>query len=108
MDDQFEEVVEQPEELPPEPEEKQSRPWLLTAAVGVLMLAIGLLGGYVGRGQFGPEAQAARATDSARAVLAQTQAAAGAEMMKYLQDQARHVKGGETAPVTVIEFSDYQ
>jgi len=108
MDDQFEEVVEQPEELPPEPEEKSNRSWILTAVVGVLMLAVGLFLGYVGRGQFGPEAQAAKATEAAQAVLAQTQAAAGAEMMKYLTDQARHSKGEENAPVTVIEFSDYQ
>jgi protein-disulfide isomerase len=72
------------------------------------MLAVGLFLGYVGRGQFGPEAQAVKATEAAQAVLAQTQAAAGAEMMKYLTDQARHFKGDENAPVTVIEFSDYQ
>jgi protein-disulfide isomerase len=98
-----------------EPSKSGSRAWLVTLLVGLVMLVAGALLGYVGRGQFGPEAQAAKATsqaqdalDATQAVLAATQAAANADLMKYLTENTRHYKGDPNAAVTIIEFSDYQ
>jgi uncharacterized protein HemX len=84
------------------------RSWLVIALVAVAALAVGLLLGYVGRGQFGPEAQAAKATQTVVAGQSATQAAGNKQLMDYLIGQARHSKGPEDAKVTIIEFSDYQ
>ena len=119
MKDHADQVVEVPEELKAEelPEEglpekeKTSTPgasWWITAAVGAAMLVIGLFLGYVGRGSFGPEAVAAKATQSAQASMLQTQQATNQEIMNMLVQQTRHFKGDEAAPVTIIEFSDFQ
>jgi len=86
----------------------ENRSWMAMAAVGLVALVIGVFLGYVGRGQFGPEAQAAKATASAEAVLAATRQASSAELMNYLRENTRHFKGDENAPVTIIEFSDFQ
>lgn len=84
------------------------RSWVPAIAVGIAALVLGLFLGYVGRGQFGPEAQAARATQTAVAGASATQAAANQELMNYLVGQSRHSKGPEDAKVTIIEFSDFQ
>jgi len=105
-DEVFEEEVE--EEEISAPASTGRSPWLTAALVGVLALALGLFLGYVGRGEFGPEARAAKGTASAVAVLEQTQAAGNQELLKYLSEQTRHFKGDANAPVTIIEFSDFQ
>ena len=109
MDD-LEKVEEEPQDELEESEESSSgsRTWLITALVGLVMLVAGALLGYVGRGEFGPEAQAAKATEQAQAVLAVTQAAANANLMEYLSQNTRHFKGDPSAAVTIIEFSDFQ
>ena len=99
--------------------EDKGHPIIITILVGVAMLLAGVLFGYVGRGQFGPEAQAAKSTSTAQAVAAATQtavyieasatqAAANAELMKIMSENTRHYKGDPNAPVTIIEFSDFQ
>lgn len=98
------EIVEEEEETPPGGGLSKAT----AALIGLAMLLVGALLGYFGRGQFGPEAQAARATEQAQAVMVATQAAANAELMKYLAQNTRHFKGDPNAPVTIIEFSDYQ
>jgi protein-disulfide isomerase len=98
----------EPEELEEENDPGGGRSWLLIVLVGVAMLLLGGLLGYVGRGEFGPEAQAAKATQQQQVVLAATQAAANADLMKYLSENTRHYKGDPNAAVTIIEFSDYQ
>ncbi len=115
MEDEEEKEVPDADEIFEEEEEEitasdsSSRsPWLSTALIGVLALVLGLFLGYVGRGEFGPEARAAKATASAVAMLEQTQAAGNQELVKYLSEQTRHFKGDANAPVTIIEFSDYQ
>lgn len=110
MDD-LEKVEAEPQDEAEEVEETAtsgSRTWLMTALVGLVMLVAGALLGYVGRGEFGPEAQAAKATEQAQAVLAVTQAAANANLMDYLSQNTRHFKGDPNAAVTIIEFSDFQ
>jgi protein-disulfide isomerase len=122
--ERIEEEPEKPDEvIDEEPlEESQtekSHPVLITILVGVAMLLAGILLGYFGRGQFGPEAQATRSTATAQAVAlatqsavsaqtSATQAAANADLMKFLEENTRHYKGDPNAPVTIIEFSDYQ
>lgn len=106
--DQTEEVEESDLDEIPDSERAPGPTWLPIAAVGLVMLALGMLLGYMGRGQFGPEAQAARATATVQAAAVQTQAAGNQELVKYLASQTRHWKGPEDALVTIIEFSDYQ
>lgn len=89
-------------------EPASNRSWLAAALVGLIMLAVGLVLGYVGRGEFGPEARAAEATAAARVAAEETQAAGNAEMMDVLVQNTRHFKGDENAGVTIIEFSDFQ
>lgn len=79
-----------------------------TPLVGVIMLAIGLLLGYFGRPFIArtssPTVVAARPT----AASPQPQSADPQEVMAYVVSQTRHFVGAEDAPVTIIEFSDFQ
>jgi protein-disulfide isomerase len=77
-------------------------------SIGLIGLLIGLVIGYMGRGVLGPEATAARGTQTAAAVAMQTRSAANQEVMKMVIAQARHFRGDPNAPVTLIEFSDFQ
>ena len=85
-----------------------------TPIVGVIMLAIGLLGGYFGRQLISPLASPiASITQPAAAAPSDTSAspqpqADPKEIMAYLVSQTRHFKGDANAPVTIIEFSDFQ
>jgi hypothetical protein len=83
------------------------RNWPLIV-VGVAMLLVGAVLGYIGRGVYGPEAIAAKATSSAVAAAIQTRASANKEVMSMLIQATHHFKGDATAPVTIIEFSDFQ
>jgi hypothetical protein len=123
MDDQVRDEMEQPENdlvtiegAPPEISEEESiaeepkrRPtWLIIAAIGIAALVIGALLGYNLRPIVGPEARASKATAAAQAVAVQTQAAQNQEMMKVITGQVRHWEGDANAPVTIIEWSDFQ
>jgi hypothetical protein len=56
-----------------------------------------------------PVSEAAPAAENPAAAVAATQAPADLEeVMSYLMSQARHIKGDPQAPVTMIEFSDFQ
>jgi xanthosine utilization system XapX-like protein len=95
-----------------------------TPIVGLLMLVVGLLGGYLIypaiSEQLAPETPVAAApanTPSGEAPTAAnppsqasvTQAPANLqEVMDYLVPQIRHFRGDPEAAVTIIEFSDYQ
>ena len=114
MDDQqnLEGLDEVPGEVEPgEIQEKVESPlkryWPIIV-VGVAMLAIGVVLGYVGRGAYGPEAMSAKATSSAVAAAIQTRATTNKEVMTMLIGATRHFKGDANAPVTIIEFSDFQ
>ena len=90
----------------------------MTPVFGILMLAAGLLLGYFGRplltGQKEGTANIPQATSAADVSSSATpDQVAGdqtspEEMMAFLTSQVRHFKGAETAPITIIEFSDYQ
>jgi len=78
-----------------------------TPLIGVVMLIIGLLGGYYGRPLIGGTAE--QATVPETIVSVQSQGGAGnEELMAYLVSQTRHSKGDPGAPVTSIEFGDFQ
>lgn len=80
-----------------------------TPIVGLIMLVIGLAGGYFGRPLLTPEASLPEALPTAPAVSLPDEAPQSAEeMMDFLAGQVRHFKGDANAPVTIIEFSDFQ
>jgi len=76
-----------------------------TPLVGVVMLIVGLLGGYYGRPLVNGTKEQAAVPES----IAPPQTGAGnEELMSYLVSQARHFRGNPGAPVTLIEFGDFQ
>jgi hypothetical protein len=109
MEDQVE-TVNEPEEAPDEIQTSSSggsRTWMLIIG-GIVLLLLGGFLGYFGRGAFGPEAMAVKATSTADAGAVQTRAATNKDVMDLVINQTRHFKGDANALVTLIEFSDFQ
>jgi hypothetical protein len=106
----------------PEPEDHvddrapYKRTGLSTVLFGLLMLGLGFVLGFIGRGAVTPVAPKpmARATSlvvgGAVTPTPNTadQAARRTTLMNAVVAQARHFKGDPNAPVTLIEFSDFQ
>lgn len=133
MDDQLENeqteheenTIEETEEIE-EQEEQEPRPALVinvqtwaTPIVALVMLVIGLVGGYL----LYPEVSTRIGGTTPVAAVPGTNPSAGAqtvstgdqpdqasreEMMEFLISQTRHFKGNPDAEVTIIEFSDFQ
>ncbi|MBC8504935.1 MAG: hypothetical protein ISR58_04135 [Anaerolineales bacterium] len=87
-----------------------------TPILSILMLVIGLLGGYYGR-PFVESTQSNTNSDenpsvSSDTVVVPTQdsnlAAQQQELMALIVSQTRHFQGDPNAPVTIIEFSDFK
>jgi len=92
-----------------------------TATIGFVMLLVGLLLGYlvypsvqpVIASRFGPDptptmvAQQQPSPEELAQQQAQQQAALE-EVMNLLVSETNHFKGDESAPVTMIEFADFQ
>lgn len=78
-----------------------------TPLVGLVMLVIGLLGGYFVRPFLAPASSAASVSTQTVA-SAQSSSASQAELMQNVIEQTRHFKGDPDAPVTIIEFGDFQ
>jgi len=84
-----------------------------TPIVGVVMLLIGLVGGYflypVIATEPTPEPGGASSVpEQAEAPQPTVDPATRAQLMDFLMPQVRHFKGDPEAPVTLIEFSDFQ
>lgn len=104
------EEIQEKEESPEESEETQAsggKGWLV-AVVGIVALIVGLGLGYLGRGTFGPEAQAAHGTSTAVSAAVQTRSASSKEVMDLIIAETNHFMGDANAPVTLLEFSDFQ
>jgi hypothetical protein len=74
-----------------------------TPIVGLVMLAVGLLGGYYARPLLAPTPSSSSQTTEGTQVSSASQA----ELMEVVIAQTRHFKGDSDAPVTIIEFSDF-
>ena len=89
---------------------------LVTALVGLVMLLVGAAAGYLGRPLVAPQPTPTLAAASAERADASSDKggdpAAGnpsaAELMAAVVAQTRHFKGDVSAPVTIVEFGDFQ
>lgn len=110
--------AESPEDLP-EPLKDEKRPALVinihswaTPIVGIVMLVVGLAAGYFGRPYLASlkpvETQAASQEQTSGQVSQEQSPASTPTLMEYLVGQTRHFQGDQNAPVTLIEFSDFQ
>jgi len=91
-----------------------------TVFVGVAMLLLGALAGYFGRpllvdnpdtgstAAISPPPTADSVEPASAPESASEQDVSRQEMMDFLIAQTRHFKGDPEAPVTMIEFSDFQ
>ena len=87
-----------------------------TPVVGLVMLLVGLLGGYLVRPYIPSESPEAAPVVAAPGPNTSTgapdttvaDAASRQEMMDFLISQTRHFRGDPEAAVTIIEFSDFQ
>ena len=83
----------------------------VTILVGLTMLVVGALLGYFGRPLVTPrplEALAVAAATPQDEVAASAADPSAATFMDAVVAQTRHFKGNADAPVTMVEFSDFQ
>lgn len=80
--------------------------------VALVTLAIGALAGYYGRSLLPrtPEISGDQSVDSAQQPVATIDNSPEnrQRVMEYLVSKARHFRGNENAPVTMVDFSDFQ
>jgi len=79
-----------------------------TPIVGVVMLIVGLFGGYYGRPLVGDGGEQATVPQAIEPAQPQGLGSGNEELMDFLNSQVRHVTGDPDAPVTLIEFGDFQ
>jgi protein-disulfide isomerase len=107
-----------PEELP-EQSKDGSKPALVinihswaTPIIGVVMLVVGLTAGYFGQPLIANVKSAGNPVASQEPASGQVSQegspASTPTLMEYLIGQTRHFQGDQNAPVTLIEFSDFQ
>ncbi len=110
--------TEPPEELLEQPR-GTSKPALVinihswaTPIIGVVMLVVGLAAGYFGKpfiANVNPAETTVASQEQASGPVSQEQSPASTPtLMEYLVGQTRHFQGDQNAPVTLIEFSDFQ
>jgi len=90
-----------------------------TPIIGIVMLVAGLLGGYYLRPVLSPVStpgavvEGSSSSDAESASLTiptpdTERAAQQRELMSAVTERTRHYRGDPNAPVTIIEFSDFQ
>ncbi len=81
-----------------------------TPIIGLLMLVLGLLVGYYGRPIMLNQAPSEASVNSESPVVIPTtdNSAAQQKLMETVLAQTRHFMGDPDAPVTIIEFADFQ
>ena len=81
-----------------------------TPIVGILMLVLGLLVGYYGRPLILSQVQSEASVDSSPPVVIPTadNSAAQQNLMETVLAKTRHFMGDPNAPITIIEFADFQ
>jgi len=82
-----------------------------TPIIGIVMLIVGLFGGYYIRPMLDAQTDQSDVSIRAQQPSQDNAGASGTgnqELMNYLVLQARHFRGDENAPVTLIEFGDFQ
>jgi hypothetical protein len=96
------------EAVPPPPPAAPRSPILTTALVGVVMLAVGLAAGYLGRPLVAPQAADSDAVASTASANPSASSQAQPTLMDAVVAQTRHFKGDANARVTIVEFGDFQ
>jgi hypothetical protein len=95
--------VQAAEEESAEPERRPARRWaalIPTALFGVMMFLLGGLGGFVGRPYIMPPPPTLSAAEQQQAKVQ--------ALFELVVSKTRHFKGNANAPVTLLEFSDFQ
>jgi protein-disulfide isomerase len=78
-----------------------------TPVLGLVMLLAGFLGGYFGRPLFSTQ-NPVNASIEAVASSAQDPSVQQEALMRSVVEQIRHFKGDPQAPITLVEFGDFQ
>lgn len=104
--------LEEPQEIKPKAEKPalviNVQSWA-TPVVGLLMLLVGLLAGYFVRPVVSPLLNKATSTPTVSAEAATSDTSSSQPGLKdYVVEKVQHFLGDPNAPVTVIEFSDFQ
>ncbi len=121
-DEEAEQEEEDEEEKPRRVRVRTRTNWLLTAVVGLGMLVLGGMGGYLAHSaQTAPSIEKLASLEREATVTAATAATVTAQqkaqqqptpdmkaILAQLVAQTRHFKGDAKAPVTILEFSDFQ
>lgn len=79
-----------------------------TPIVGLVMLIVGLFGGYAIRPMLDDQAGQPDVSLRQQPSPDGAGAAGNPQLMEYLVTQTRHFRGDPDAPVTLIEFGDFQ
>jgi hypothetical protein len=123
IESKMEEIQPQDNDLPPTQEQKKPAVTVVihswsTPIVGIIMLVAGLFAGYYGRPLLSPEATSVAtegntSTGSSSAPITiptpdADRVAQQQELMNAVLEGTRHFRGDPDAPVTIIEFSDFQ
>jgi len=109
-----EEQLQEPEEGGPSngPERATRSHWPTTALVGLAMLLVGLAVGYLARPVITPEPASPTPVATAGTAVSATDPSGSnpstETLMAAVVAQTRHFRGDPDAPVTVIEFGDFQ
>jgi hypothetical protein len=76
--------------------------------IGVLMLIIGAFAGYNLRLQSNPQTNQSAVSPQLQRNPQQSLGGDQEDLMEYVLSQVRHFRGDPDAPVTMIEFGDFQ